>query len=1227
MRIPNRTSLWIAPSSLNAVLILVLGAALALPATQSRAQISKEDLIGLGVLLLLEGQRNANPSGNSGTAPSQGAEGTNRATAPRSDLVAESQRKLNALGYDAGSVDGQMGPRTRRAIAAFQGDAGLPVTGEPSPALIEALDQSSPRMAETSAPMNNIGDAPGVVTSGANATAATLIQMAVMSDREYYRSVADAAGINYIRATGTDADCRVLYDATTRDEFARREVVTQATVQFLEVMNGLPDGPISAQIEIEATYLLGDYDFERKGYPIRLDNGSNPILRPGKVRVLNEKRPVFCVPPWGYVGDFVDMQSGYDTKFEELEAQHEGVAGIDFLPLDEVGARVFSNRSKAIQIKGQLLVEPRAQGRGPLPGRFVSLEAYLPEGGPLLHRWSLSENPDEPPASQIQTLSPGLLSAIVMPVVEPQLDNSEIDNASIQYFRRFSYEIDRGNDPPGSPLPIDAIRGKLPEVIAELNRPALRAHLAEVTQPLPVTVTITKDASIHYQEGIGLQFNTYETGLPVAPVAALSDEIPLSDRGLQLATELIAFPTSEDYTQAGYRGSAFLSAYLRPVVELDRFVTLYPVAATIEQAAERGIVSNMGNRDRDRVAVEWTLNLTEVRTAEDRVILSAELKSLIYRWTSDGRILAAFDAEDFPTMAAFRQGIEDALPPLAGAERVTPPPNGSRWDAEMSDLLQLRYASSGVDDAYFHRMMIARHFHEAGSQHMPPAWGHFFRDFEERMTPEERAARMEEFRAWTEARAEAIPENLSLILPLVDYTGGKFAPYENLGYHPHENGCRSYSNIDPETADEGQIVQSRACAYLAHAWRIPEPMLRLKLRSDCLADGYCRGLNEARAELGLDNRDLEDVILLDRLPVLTPEARQSKRPIAIELTVEPKGAEITTERRETVYEAALRRSDAFLAEYQGNRRQGDTAQKVGAPFTVFAASARSARLVDMETGEVLGSLDLAEPAPPADELLVLPDTTVTERDILGIRLGMTFDEADQVIRGHMAVSKVLTADRGKQIATLTSEIAPYTSGRLYASADGMELIAIYDEPPAASGTVLGIWRLLRLPKGSVDPQGLKTTLTARYGEPRVVQDVSLPFMETGIAWLWQDVEHPGCGPIGKSFQTDLWRDADGSTTWLPPFMMQHLYPQLDTGGFSNVKGEDNPPSSFCPAFLGAQYSSPGENGGAPAGDEVLTWLTDNRAYAEQFHASRKAIREGTALPSSADATGGVEIKF
>lgn len=1209
---------------------LLLALVMATAPGPAKSQISKEDLIGLGLLLLLEGQGGANaPNGNNANRPA-GGDAPARSAAPRSDMVADVQRRLNALGYDAGSVDGQMGPRTRTAIAAYQRDAGLAQTGEASPALIDQLDRTAAAGAGAAAPGGDPPqDIPALPAAAppTDATADTLIRMALLSDQSYYRSVADAAGINYIRATGTDAECRALYEAQRQDEFARRDAVAQATVRFLQVMNDLPEPTVRAAVPIEATYLLGDYDFGRKGYPIRIESGGPAILQAGTVKILDGKRTVFCAPTWGYNDSFANPQSLYDTRFEDLTAAHGGVPGVDFLPLDEDTARLFANRSKAILIKGRLVVEPRAQGRGPLPGKIVSVAAYMPDDGPLLHEWTLDAAPSDGAQGPVRPLSPGLMGAIIAPILEPQMDDDDIDTVSVQYFRRFAGQIDMGNDPPGSPLPIDSLRGKLPEVIAELNRPSLRAHLREVTQPLPVTVEITEEAAIHYEEGVGLRFNALETGMPVMRDTALPEEMPLSDRGLQLASQIIRIPGWDEFSNNGYRAAAVATQHKRIALEFDRLVTLYPVPASIEDAAARGLVGNMGNRD--RVALHWTVDLHEVRATRDEIILSARLRNLTYRWTSDGAVLASFDAGDFPTMEEYRQGIEAALPPLADAGRVTPPPDGSRWDAEMSDLLQLRHAGAPVGDSFFDRMMLARFFHEAGAQNMPPAWGHFFRDVEEWPTPEERAARLPDFRAWTEARTAAIPARLSLLLPLIDYTGGKFAPFENLGYHPRENGCRSYRDIDPAKATEGEIIQSRACAYLAHAWQTPEPALRLKLRTDCLADGYCRGLSEARAILGLADNDREDVILLDRLPVLSPEDRASKRPLAIELVVEPTGATIETAPRVGIYEAALRRSDAFLAQYNGpGRPQDDATGAPAAPFTLFTASAQSARLVDMETGEVLGELPLAEPAAPADDLLSLPDPSAVERDILGIRLGMSFDEADSLIRTHMEVSKLLTADRSRQVSAIAGAIEPFTSGRLYVSADGHELIAIHDEPPAAGNTVLGIWRLLRLPKGSVDPTALKSTLTERYGEPSKTQEVSLPLMQTGIAWHWTEVEHPRCSPIGKSFQTDLWRDADGATAWLPPFMDRPLYPSIDLGGFMTVTGDENPPSDFCPAFLGAQYSSPPASGGAPEGDEVLTWLTDTRAYAAWFYASKKAIAEGAALPSTEQgAGGGVEIKF
>jgi lytic murein transglycosylase len=49
------------------------------------------------------------------------------------------QRRLTAKGFDTGGSDGVIGRNTRAAIRAYQAQAGLPVTGEPSLALLQQL--------------------------------------------------------------------------------------------------------------------------------------------------------------------------------------------------------------------------------------------------------------------------------------------------------------------------------------------------------------------------------------------------------------------------------------------------------------------------------------------------------------------------------------------------------------------------------------------------------------------------------------------------------------------------------------------------------------------------------------------------------------------------------------------------------------------------------------------------------------------------------------------------------------------------------------------------------------------------------------------------------------------------------------------------------------------------------------------------------------------------------
>ncbi|MDH3472728.1 MAG: SEL1-like repeat protein [Rhodospirillales bacterium] len=61
--------------------------------------------------------------------------------------IREVQEDLATLGYDPGPADGKIGPRTRRAIRAFESDSGLSVTGEISASLRTVLREE--RMIKT----------------------------------------------------------------------------------------------------------------------------------------------------------------------------------------------------------------------------------------------------------------------------------------------------------------------------------------------------------------------------------------------------------------------------------------------------------------------------------------------------------------------------------------------------------------------------------------------------------------------------------------------------------------------------------------------------------------------------------------------------------------------------------------------------------------------------------------------------------------------------------------------------------------------------------------------------------------------------------------------------------------------------------------------------------------------------------------------------------------------
>jgi membrane-bound lytic murein transglycosylase B len=52
------------------------------------------------------------------------------------------QQALNELGYDTGTPDGQLGPRTQSAIRRYQAAHGLPADGYPAPSVLAHVEQA-----------------------------------------------------------------------------------------------------------------------------------------------------------------------------------------------------------------------------------------------------------------------------------------------------------------------------------------------------------------------------------------------------------------------------------------------------------------------------------------------------------------------------------------------------------------------------------------------------------------------------------------------------------------------------------------------------------------------------------------------------------------------------------------------------------------------------------------------------------------------------------------------------------------------------------------------------------------------------------------------------------------------------------------------------------------------------------------------------------------------------
>jgi peptidoglycan hydrolase-like protein with peptidoglycan-binding domain len=91
---------------------------------------------------------------SNGTGTRYGRAGGGTRYSQSSDEIRSVQQALNDQGYDAGAVDGQMGPNTQDALRRFQQAQNLPQTGEPDTRTLAALGISSQAAYRAANPVN-----------------------------------------------------------------------------------------------------------------------------------------------------------------------------------------------------------------------------------------------------------------------------------------------------------------------------------------------------------------------------------------------------------------------------------------------------------------------------------------------------------------------------------------------------------------------------------------------------------------------------------------------------------------------------------------------------------------------------------------------------------------------------------------------------------------------------------------------------------------------------------------------------------------------------------------------------------------------------------------------------------------------------------------------------------------------------------------------------------------
>ncbi|WP_442487684.1 peptidoglycan-binding domain-containing protein [Halomonas litopenaei] len=560
-----------------------------------------------------------------------------------------------------------------------------------------------------------------------------------------------------------------------------------------------------------------------------------------------------------------------------------------------------------------------------------------------------------------------------------------------------------------------------------------------------------------------------------------------------------------------------------PVLVFPEVITSYIPELTEEKLEMMG--------DRGVMDIELTVDSAELVTIDENeeFFLVEAVPSKLLRYDANHEQRLNVHEYEAPSHGGGARDIAENIV-------VSVPGEPLHLSAEVMDLLIVRHLPDALNEEDYRSMLRARWAYENSIpiSSEPPDWGRFFKPGMPPLDEQRLEQHIDAFKTWTLERAKALPDTFAIydrhvitrnagVIDILHTENLTFGPLDGNFVHSSVRSCENYANLKSALAP--------ACQYLKDALQFAPRVYPFGLgyqpvgpRVECgmlnpeghraSSVEYCKARRSEYQEVGYNQVEpgFRDILVFDK-ELHLDEALMSGSSTSAMVEFRVKNVDVRNEPLPVDFAESLLRvmdfqrglgwneNNMFGANNTLTRRLQEASpdRNVVAAFPEHVSASRyfvlnvelaEAYLRNSRSDERATNLELREPRAIDVAGLDIPDLEALSsapeepygQDMLGIRLGMSMDEAEAIIRDHMDVEHVLIRDRRQQPGYVAGEFQPFTSGQAFISKDRRERIILYDEPPAALGVVMGVTRQLAFPKGQVTLGVLLNEVRKKYGQ-------------------------------------------------------------------------------------------------------------------------------------------------